>query len=74
MSDELLECKRRLAELEDENAHLREASQTFGDLAERLNRELEFERRICGERRVTTRPTRDRRSGESRPPVAPPQS
>ena len=67
MSNELLKCRRRLAELEEENAELRASSKSFGDLAERLNRELEFERRVSGERRVSTRPTRDRRSGGSQP-------
>ena len=61
MADELLDCKRRLAELEIENDELRASAQTFGDLAERLNQELEHERRSGFERRVALRPTADRR-------------
>ena len=61
MADELLNCKRRLAELESENADLRAASHAFGELAERLNQELQAERRSGFERRVTLRPTADRR-------------
>jgi hypothetical protein len=61
MADELLDCKRRVAELEIENDELRAASESFGDLAERLNEELEHERRSGFERRVALRPTADRR-------------
>ena len=61
MSDELSKCKRRLAELEDENAELRASSQAFGDLAERLNQALQLERRSGTERRVSVRPSPDRR-------------
>ena len=32
----LEECLARIRQLEEENAHLREAAKTFGDLAERL--------------------------------------
>jgi predicted RNase H-like nuclease (RuvC/YqgF family) len=35
--DALAECEERVEELEEENADLRNAAQTFGDLAERLN-------------------------------------
>jgi hypothetical protein len=62
MSHELLKCKRRLAELELENAELRASSEAFGDLAERLNRELQLERRVGGERRIVVRPSPDRRT------------
>lgn len=62
MADELHKCKRRLEELEVENAELRAASHAFGDLAERLNQELQRERRTGIERRVALRPTPDRRT------------
>ena len=41
----LEECLSRIRQLEEENAHLREAAKTFGDLAERLKRALDSERR-----------------------------
>jgi hypothetical protein len=62
MSNELLDCKRRLAELEQENAELRASSEAFGNLAERLNRELQLERRSGAERRLAARPGSDRRT------------
>jgi hypothetical protein len=37
------ECLARIRQLEEENAHLREAAKTFGDLAERLKRALDAE-------------------------------
>ena len=39
----LAECVARIRQLEEENAHLRQAAQTFGDLAERLKHALEIE-------------------------------
>ena len=33
----LTECEEKIEELEEENAQLRNAAETFGDLAERLN-------------------------------------
>ena len=66
MADELLDCKRKLEELAIENAELRAASEAFGNLAERLNQELQQERRSGGERRVTLRPTPERRRTSSR--------
>jgi hypothetical protein len=42
---ELALCRERLAQLESENAHLRESAAAFGQLAERLNHELQIERR-----------------------------
>ena len=65
MGDDLHECQRRLEELEVENAELRAASHAFGALAERLNQELEYERRVGLERRVALRPTPDRRRGSA---------
>lgn len=41
----LEECLARIRQLEEENAHLREAAKTFGDLAERLKRALDAELR-----------------------------
>ena len=42
------ECLARIRQLEEENAHLREAAKTFGDLAERLKRALDAELRRSG--------------------------
>ncbi len=44
-SQTLEHCLARIRQLEEENAHLREAARTFGDLAERLKRALDNERR-----------------------------
>jgi predicted RNase H-like nuclease (RuvC/YqgF family) len=35
--DALAECEEKVEHLEEENAQLRNAAETFGDLAERLN-------------------------------------
>ena len=45
----LEECLARIRQLEEENAHLREAARTFGDLAERLKRALDAELRAAEE-------------------------
>ncbi len=37
----LEDCLARIRQLEEENAHLREAAKTFGDLAERLKGALD---------------------------------
>ena len=42
-SNALAECLARIRQLEEENAHLREAAKTFGDLAERLKHALDVE-------------------------------
>ena len=55
------ECCIRIAELEEENEHLRRAAGGLGQLAERLNVELQKERRLGAERRQPTRPTPERR-------------
>jgi hypothetical protein len=55
------ECRRRLAQLEEENTHLRRSAEEFGQLAERLNTELRAERRAEPERRQAPRTTPDRR-------------
>jgi hypothetical protein len=39
----LAECVARIRQLEEENAHLRQAAKTFGDLAERLKNALDLE-------------------------------
>ena len=44
----LEDCLARIRQLEEENAHLREAAKTFGDLAERLKRALDAEARRTG--------------------------
>ena len=44
----LEDCLARIRQLEEENAHLREAAKTFGDLAERLKRALDAELRAAG--------------------------
>ena len=42
-NETLDEVKQQNAELQEQNQHLREASRTFGDLAERLSEELRKE-------------------------------
>jgi hypothetical protein len=42
------ECLARIRQLEEENAHLREAAKTFGELAERLKRALDAQLRSGG--------------------------
>ena len=54
--------QKRIAELQEENTHLREAARTFGDLAERLNAELREERRRRVDRRSRSRETPERRN------------
>jgi hypothetical protein len=56
----LQECEDKVKELEDENQHLRESSHAFGQLAERLNKTLQEERRAGVERRQSPRPNGDR--------------
>lgn len=47
-SGTLEDCLARIRQLEEENAHLREAAKTFGDLAERLKGALDAELRRAG--------------------------
>jgi hypothetical protein len=54
-------CRKRIAQLEQENAELRRASAQFGQLAERLNDRLREERRTGTDRRHRTRSSSDRR-------------
>jgi len=51
---ELIECQEANQQLKEENAHLREAADAFGGLAERLSAELREDRR--------RHPPRDRRA------------
>ena len=62
---ELQECEDKVRQLEEENQHLREASDTFGQLAERLNVTLRNERRTGTDRRQWPRPNGERRQRES---------
>lgn len=65
--DELTRCQEELQTLREENQHLREAANAFGALAERLNDQLETERRgPSGERRRELRDTPDRRKVHSK--------
>ena len=43
MTDELRALEERISELQEQNAHLREAATTFAQLAERLNERLREE-------------------------------
>jgi hypothetical protein len=64
----LEDCEHEVNQLKRENEFLRDASRTFGALAERLNASLASERRQNSERRRHPRATADRRQGE---PVGP---
>jgi hypothetical protein len=57
----LAECEEQVDHLKRENKLLRDASRTFGALAERLNETLESERRVGHDRRARPRSTDDRR-------------
>lgn len=57
----LEECEDQVDQLKRENKLLRDASRTFGALAERLNRTLESERRAGTDRRAMPRAVDDRR-------------
>jgi hypothetical protein len=56
------ECHEMIQRLLDENDTLRHSGASFGRLAERLNSELQEERRKGRERRTVRRPGDDRRS------------
>jgi hypothetical protein len=47
---ELALCRERVAQLESENAHLRASAVSFGQLAERLNQELQTGRQATADR------------------------
>ena len=55
------DCLKKIAQLEEENSHLRHSAEQFGQLAERLNTELRAERRTGGDRRQGARGGPDRR-------------
>lgn len=59
--DELARCEDELKAVKEENRLLREAATSFGDLAERLNFQLDRERRHIVDRRRAVRPGPDRR-------------
>ena len=62
MDDELARCKAEVRELQEENQQLRQASDTFGALADRLNSSLRDERRKSEtDRRGAARSQPDRR-------------
>lgn len=57
----LVQCEEQVDQLKRENKLLRDASRTFGALAERLNAALESERRAGRDRRAAPRGSGDRR-------------
>lgn len=57
----LQDCEHQVDQLQRENKLLRDASRTFGALAERLNASLVSERRQNADRRARRRGTEDRR-------------
>ena len=61
MADRCHCCSEELARLREENALLRRAADTFGQLAERLDVALKEERRSGRSRRRQARPEPDRR-------------
>ena len=61
----LHDCEHQLDQLKRENKLLRDASRTFGALAERLNASLTSERRQNSDRRAHPRQTEDRRQTAS---------
>jgi hypothetical protein len=56
------ECHELIHRLLEENAALRQSGASFGHLAERLNSELQDERRMGRERRLVHRAGDDRRA------------
>jgi len=61
----LHDCEHQVDQLQRENKLLRDASRTFGALAERLNANLAFERRQNSDRRTRPRSSEDRRQTET---------
>jgi hypothetical protein len=55
------ECYEMIRRLREENTHLREAASTFGQLAERLNHDLQVERSLYSDATALER-TRHARS------------
>jgi cell division septum initiation protein DivIVA len=62
LRDPLEDCMETVHRLEEENEQLRQSAGAFGQLAERLNRALQEERRTGAERRVNIGPAPDRRT------------
>ena len=58
-SDRILECEQTIHDLQEENAHLRQAALDFGALAERLNNALKAERRATSQRTSAMRHQRN---------------
>jgi septal ring factor EnvC (AmiA/AmiB activator) len=64
----LKECLTTVRSLEEENRQLRQSADSFGQLAERLNKELARERRNAeADRRREPRDSPDRRSPSQQP-------
>ena len=64
----LKECLTTVQTLEEENRQLRQSADSFGQLAERLNKELARERRNAdADRRREPRDSPDRRSPSQQP-------
>jgi hypothetical protein len=61
VTEALSDCEEEVDHLKRENRLLREASRSFGALAERLNASLAAERRQGHERRAVPRVSADRR-------------
>jgi hypothetical protein len=59
--DDRIPPKDRIALLREENEHLRRAAQSFGELAERLMRQLEAERRRVARMDASRRMSRQSR-------------
>jgi hypothetical protein len=57
----------RIAELREENEHLRLAARSFGELAERLMQELEAERRRAVQMKTDGRASRRPRRAQHQP-------
>lgn len=63
LREALDECRENLQEARLENEELRQSAEAFGTLAERLNSELNAERRAnVADRRAVRRETPDRRA------------
>lgn len=67
LPETVADCHELIQRLLEENASLRQSGAQFGHLAERLNVELQEERRKGRERRHTLRPGEDRRADAGRP-------
>lgn len=59
--DALKRCEEEKRFLKAENEDLRHSAEDFGELAERLNRQLHADRRVGADRREAPRQSADRR-------------